>query len=352
MQIEQPPRKRAKRKKKWKTWQKWTLGVISFIVVAILIFVGFIYYYIKSMDIDDIVARHSDETVAVNQTADAKPAQDKPRKVPAIIKKPVEKASKLLGGQEIKSDDALDVAAILLKSGLNLKQISYLQGNAAYDLSAEEKQKIRDMLVSKLTKEEINALRNITKQYGIGLNILNPDYPIEWVGERDPEKLKENGKAWEEMQTKPKDQVKQEPQKDATAVTKDNEPSTETDKELTAEQQQKKKDFDAKTKTQLGALSGTCKVQSNNILNEILASTSGKVSLKALQDKFLGKVVAAEASCDAQFQTIQSSAKSSYESAGISTGLMPNWSTEYEAGKSSARAAAISAIAKAIKKDK
>ncbi|GMK48359.1 hypothetical protein PghCCS26_54890 [Paenibacillus glycanilyticus] len=333
------PRKQ-KTKKKLKPWMKWVIGTASFFVVVGLIFIGVTYYYIKSIDIKDVAARHNSDVVDGSGEESSEP-----KKLPAIIEKPVEKASQLIGGEKIDSADALDVASILLNSGLSLKQISYLQGNATYDLSIEEKTKIRELLLSKLSDEEIELLRSITKQYGIGLNILNPDYPIEWVGERDPEKIKENKEAWEKM--------KQESNNSSQLVKPtDNEKPTEPEKkptpELSTDLKKAKQSIDSKTESQLASLSGTCKAKSNTIVQQIVGSADG-VTVEDLQNKYLGKVMEAEGSCDAQFQGIVSQAASSYADAGIDSRAMPDWNAKYEASKQSVRASAISAIAKAIK---
>ncbi|TCM92799.1 hypothetical protein EV294_108188 [Paenibacillus sp. BK033] len=341
------PRKQ-KTKKKLKPWMKWVIGTASFFVVVGLIFIGVAYYYIKSIDIKDIASRHSSDVA--DSTGEV---MSEPKKLPAIIEKPVEKASQLIGGDKIDSADALDVAAILLNSGLSLKQISYLQGNATTDLPVEEKQKIRDLLLTKLSDEEIALLKSITKQYGIGLNILNPDYPIEWVGERDPQKMKENNEAWKKMQQHSSGSTKTA----GTGAQSDNKPTesskpTEPEKtptpELTTDLKQVKQSIDSKTESQLASLSGTCKAKSNAILQQIVGSADG-VTVEDLQNKYLGKVMEAEGSCDAQFQGIVSQAASSYADAGIDSGAMPDWNAKYEASKQSVRASAISAIAKAIK---
>ncbi|WP_336790584.1 hypothetical protein [Paenibacillus sp. MMO-177] len=342
------PRKQ-KPKKKLKPWMKWVIGTASFFVVVGLIFIGVTYYYIKSIDIKDIAARHSSD-----QVANSGKQQTETKKLPAIIEKPVEKASELIGGDKIDSADALDVAAILMNSGLSLKQISYLQGNATYDLSDEEKTKIREILLSKLSDEEIKLLKDITIKYGITLNILNPDYPIEWVGEKDPEKVKEINEAWKKMNqqsngsSKPNDTGT----KPTVKPTETSKPTEEPEKtpapELTTDLKQVKQSIDSKTESQLASLSGTCKAKSNAILQQIVGSADG-VTVEELQNKYLGKVMEAEGSCDAQFQGIVSQAASSYADAGIDSGAMPNWNAKYEASKQSVRASAISAIAKAIK---
>ncbi|WP_435168698.1 hypothetical protein [Paenibacillus glycanilyticus] len=330
-------------RRKLKPWMKWVIGTASFFVVVALIFTGVTYYYIKSIDLKDIASRHNSDVVDGSTEN-----KSEPKKLPAIIEKPVEKASQLIGGEKIDSVDALDVAAILLNSGLSLKQISYLQGNATTDLPVEEKQKIRDILLSKLSDEEVKLLKSITKQYGIGLNILNPDYPIEWVGERDPQKMKENNEAWKKLQqSKPVDTGTKSEDKPA-ETSKPTEPEKTPAPELTTDLKQVKQSIDSKTESQLASLSGTCKAKSNAILQQIVGNADG-VTVEDLQNKYLGKVMEAEGSCDAQFQGIVSQAASSYADAGIDSRAMPDWNAKYEASKQSVRASAISAIAKAIK---
>jgi hypothetical protein len=339
--------KKKIKKNKLKPWMKWVMGTASFFVIVALIFTGITYYYIKSIDIEDIVSRHS------NDSADSEKKQES--KLPAIIEKPVEKASQLIGGENIDSADALDVAAILMNSGLSLKQISYLQGNAAYDLSNEEKSKVRELLLSKLSSEEIELLRSITTKYGITLNILNPEYPIQWVGERDPEKIKEHSEEWKKMSqqsssgsNKPADSSIKQDDKSTERVDKPAEPEKKPAVELASDQKKTKQAIDSQTEAKLNSLASSCKAKSNAILNQIVSSADG-VSIGDLQTKFLGKVVEAEGSCDAQFQGIMSQAASSYADAGIDSSAMPDWNAKYEANKQSVRASAISAIAKAIK---
>jgi hypothetical protein len=334
---------RKKTKKKLKPWMKWVIGTASFFVVVALLFTSVAYYYIKSIDINDIASRHN--TDIVDGSVEGK---TEPKKLPTIIEKPVEKASQLIGGEKIDSADALDVAAILLNSGLSLKQISYLQGNATTDLSVEEKQKIRDLLLSKLSDEEIGLLRSITKQYGIGLNILNPDYPIEWVGERDPEKIKEHSEAWKKMNQQSDGLTKSPEVTKPTESNKPTEPEKQPTPELAPDLKQAKQSIDSKTESQLASLSSTCKAKSNAILQQIVGSADG-ITLEELQNKYLGKVMEAEGSCDVQFQGIVSQAASSYADAGVDSSAMPDWNAKYEASKQSVRASAISAIAKAIK---
>lgn len=60
--------------------------------------------------------------------------------LPSFISSPVDKANEF-ASKPIQSQDALDAAAILLKSGLSLKEVYYLTGQASDNLSNDEKQK-------------------------------------------------------------------------------------------------------------------------------------------------------------------------------------------------------------------
>lgn len=339
---------RKKPKKKLKRWHKWIIGIVASIIIIGLALVGTIYFYLKSINLDDIALRHSDD---VSETAEGTP--DTPIEIPKIIEKPVEKASELVGGKDINSQDAIDVAAILLNSGLSLKQIAYLQGNATYDLSTEEKQKIRDLLLSKLSAEEIEMLRKITSKYGKNLNILNPDYPIEFVGETDPEKIKKNAEEWKKLQQNGGNQSSTEA---PTPDGKDTEgsvstPSPTPETALNAEQKQAKQKIDEKVEAELKSLYSICKANSSSILQKIVAEVKSDDDISAtdLQSQFLDKIIAAEATCDTKFEKIKSQADSDYTKAGLQTSQQPDWSSTYEGTKKQVRADAITSISKAIK---
>jgi hypothetical protein len=282
----------------------------------------------------------------------------------------VDKAASLVG-QDIDGQDALDVAAILLNSGLSLKDIRYLQGNASYNLTTEEKQHIRDLLLEKLTPEEIELLRSITSKYGKYLVILNPDYPIEWVGERDPEKIKENERKWAEMKkekaaegsssTGTKMQGKDDnASAGSTTVsdTKDTSNNTSAKPEtsssdsattqLDEQKATKKKEIDAKYEQKFAGLKSTCTAKSNALLQSITAELNADpdISLSQLQAKFLGQLADAESTCDSQFSQLQSQAQADYKAAGIPVSSMPNWKAEYDKAKAAARASGIATIVK------
>ncbi|MFF2890543.1 hypothetical protein [Paenibacillus sp. NPDC057967] len=344
----------TKPKHKKRRWLKWTAIVVGALLIIGISILIYIYSYLKSISIEDIAARHEIE-------GQENIPHETP-KIPVIIKKPVEKASDLIGGEDIETQDAVDVAAILLNSGLSFKEISYLQGNANYDLSNEEKQKIRDLLLSKLSAEEIELLRSITVKYGKSLHILNPDYPIEWVGERDPEKIKLIEAQWAEMlkekknpnantgsnnsgtpSPKPGDTNVKTPE-----VDEDN--KNEEPVKITDEQKKAKQKIDAKYESQMSDLSASCKTKSATLMNQIVAELKSNkdASLETIQSNFLTKVLEAEAECDAKFSSILANAKSDYKKESINEKEMPNWSASYEKAKADARSAAMGSIAAAL----
>ncbi|GFN32762.1 hypothetical protein [Paenibacillus xylaniclasticus] len=346
---------RNSRKKKTKRWMKWTIIMVSVLLLLIIAVLGGGYLYIKSISLDDIKSRHS---VAENNGSNAV----EPAKIPKVMEGAVDKAADL-AGEDIEGQDALDVAAILLNSGLSLRDIRYLQGNATYDLTTEEKQHIRELLLNKLKPDEIELLRTITSKYGKTLKILEPDYPIEWVGERDPEKIKDNDRKWIELQQKKKaaeaeenkdkgsgkEALAKEQEVSAQDEVKPSQPSTQ----LTDKQSKAKQAIDAKYAGKMSSLKSTCTAKSNALLQSILSDVASDpdISLTKLQSKFIGQLADAEGSCDSQFNDLLAKAQAEYADAGISAASMPDWSSEYNKAKSAARSAGISAIAGQLNKE-
>ncbi|WP_217596257.1 hypothetical protein [Cohnella sp. GbtcB17] len=68
------------------------------------------------------------------------------------------------------------------------------------------------------------------------------------------------------------------------------------------------------------------------------------MSIADLQKKFLGKVAAAEASCDKQFNSTLAQAEQAYKDAGVVDTKLSTWKSEYDSGKSQARLSAMSKI--------
>jgi|GEM_PF-1404759 len=339
------------KRKPMKRWLKWLIIITLALFLLVVALIGITYWYIKSISLDDIKSRHR-----VTSEAEANIVEPV-KKIPAIMEGTVDKAASLVG-KDIEGQDALDVAAILLNSGLSLKDIRYLQGNASYDLTTEEKQHIRDLLLRKLTFEEIELLRSITSKYGKHLVILNPDYPIEWVGERDPELIKEHEREWKKIKEakRPDDGKSTTPgstqpkERDAATTTdKSSEPNkpAQSGGALTDKQAAAKKQIDAKYDRQLAGLKTTCTATSNSLLQSILKDVAADpdISLAKLQTKFIGQLAEAESNCDGQFNELLAQSQTEYADAGISVSAMPDWKADYNKAKSDARAAGIAAIA-------
>ncbi|OCT10711.1 hypothetical protein A8709_23015 [Paenibacillus pectinilyticus] len=326
----------TRRKKSLKTWQKWLIGSVSAIVLVVSIIVGVIYYKIRSIDVADIVQRHQDPAVAANSIENLSDTKDP--KLPSILSSPVDKAAEF-ASKPIKTQDALDVAALLLKSGLSLKEVYYLTGEAKSDMSTEEKQKIRDLLLSKLTDDEIKALRAITKQYGKGLLILDPNYPIELIGIDDPQERKRV-----EQELKDKKQTKPE-SKPAEPATKE---QVSSEKPVTGNDQTKSTDsaVAAGFKSKLDALGVSCQGDIHNLIDGVVSAkkANSTLTLSSLQSMFMGKFTSAEASCDTSFKGIVSEA----EQAGVSATEINTWKQTYNSMKQTAQSSAINQLSQLL----
>jgi hypothetical protein len=352
-----------KRWKSLKPWLKWLLG-ISGLVIGLFLVVAIVFYYqIRSIRVEDILQRHQmvttqNQNVAPEAIKDSTPLPTTPT-LPTILNAPLDKANQF-ASKPIKTQDALDVASILLKSGLSLKEVYYLTGEAKSTLSNEEKQKIRNLLLDKLTKEEISALRSITFQYGKGLNILDPNYPIELVGINDPAERK---KILKELQDMKKSQQNQQVQREVPTqeVTVNeggdqpanhNQPSTATSQ---SEVKSTPKDSPKPTsdlvliatyKSKLDSLKNSCQGDINRLVSSIVSAKKGNkdLSLAELQSMFLQKFVDAESRCDSGLSGIISEAGK----AGVSSGDIEVWKQSYHSMKQAAQSSAIGQIEKAL----
>jgi hypothetical protein len=344
--------------RKPKRWLRRTLWSLLAIIGVVCIAALGIYLYIRSISLDEIKDRQA--SIGMKDEASAEGEA-----LPVVLEGQVSKAEDLVG-KPIATQDALDVAAILLNSGLSMREILFLQGNATYDLSTEEKQRIRDLLLEKLTTEEIELLRGITVKYGKGLVILDPDYPIEWVGMRDQEKLEQLKREYNEKQAAHADEMQdgaQDKLQNGLPIVRGVDKGSEESKEstdtstgqgqLSPEQEQEKQRIDEQYNARMQKLRATCKASSDAILQDIVGylSNSGDASLDKLQSEYLGKVTEAEAGCDSEFQSLLQDAKDAYASAELDLAIMPTWQAEYDKAKSSVRSAAIVKIAAQLKKD-
>ncbi|MDQ6420665.1 hypothetical protein RB620_14640 [Paenibacillus sp. LHD-117] len=116
------------------------------------------------------------------------------------------------------------------------------------------------------------------------------------------------------------------------------------------DKKERKKQIDSTITASMEALRGTCKATSSQLIAQIKVEiTSDKdAALESIQTKYLGKVVAAEAECDAQFNQLISDAKAKYEEAGLQQSELPDWGSEYESAKANARSEALVELASAL----
>ncbi|MEK0313689.1 hypothetical protein [Cohnella sp. 56] len=102
--------------------------------------------------------------------------------------------------------------------------------------------------------------------------------------------------------------------------------------------------------SKFSAIQSTCKAKVSNLTSEVTSyiagakASDGEVSIADLQKQFLGKVVAAEGSCDQQFNSTLAQAEQAYKDAGIVETQIDSWKRQYESGKSKARVTAMSKI--------
>ncbi|MCA0756486.1 hypothetical protein KP806_15635 [Paenibacillus sp. N4] len=117
-----------------------------------------------------------------------------------------------------------------------------------------------------------------------------------------------------------------------------------------AEQAKKKKAIDASVTGQMEQLRASCRAASSSLVAQITQELKSDpdASMDTIQSKYLTKVFAAEADCDAQFNQLMGEAQAEYGAAGISEQSMPDWGTQYENAKSQARADALTEIANAM----
>jgi hypothetical protein len=328
-----------------KTWEKLVItGVSLFLLLAIGIG-GFLYYAINQVDLEGIEKR-------IEERRQDAQSDNGTSKMPGVLDSTIDKAESLTT-KSIDPQDALDVAAILLKSGLSMKEMYYLTGKSTDKLSNEEKQKIRDLLLKKLTPEEIKALRAITYDYGKTLVILDPQYPIELVGVYD-----------EAEQTRVRKELEARTKSRATATIASPNTSVDTPTEVpfsspapsttppiptetsSSEQTELRSTYQGK----LDALQAGCtnKVSSlaSELSAEIKAGQASKegVSIASLQSKFLPKIEAAEKECDSQFNNLMNDASKSYQEKEMPLQDIENWKSQYEAAKRSAQSEALNSL--------
>lgn len=327
-----------------KTWEKLVItGVSLFLLLAIGIG-GFLYYAINHVDLEGIEKR-------IEERKQDAQSDNGTTKIPGVLDSTIDKAESLTT-KSIDPQDALDVAAILLKSGLSMKEMYYLTGKSTDKLSNDEKQKIRDLLLKKLTPEEIKALRAITYDYGKTLVILDPEYPIELVGVYDEA---EQARIRKELDAKKKLQVmatKPSPNPGAETSTEDPSSSpapstTSAPREtLSSEQTALRNTYQGKLDTLQNGCTNKVSSLASELSAEIKAGKSSKegISISSLQSKYLPKIETAEKECDSQFTTLMNDASKSYQEKNMPLQDIENWKSQYEAAKQSAQSEALNSL--------
>jgi hypothetical protein len=332
--------------KRRRLWWKITYGAVVVILVIIMVTTGVVYWQIQSITLEDIQSRHNPAEAQADHEA-----EDKDVAIPSILSQPIKEANGF-ANKPIKTQDALDAAAILLQSGLSLQEIYYLTGQTKDNLSTEEKQRIRDLLLAKLTSEEIKSLRSITSQYGKHLIILDPNYPIELVGVYDEEERARIRKQLESKQTKPfVSPVKNDPGQRQLAQPKleaDEEPSDSAD-------QHKLADIQSNYEQRLLALQSSCKQTAESLLNQAIAELRNAASSPDKQvnnqELLLSKISSEEERCDSRFASIINQATDEFIRGGLDGGwLVREWEQKYEKAKTDTRLAALNVLSKQLKK--
>lgn len=112
----------------------------------------------------------------------------------------------------------------------------------------------------------------------------------------------------------------------------------------------KREGIEQKYESRFSSIRSSCQAKVSNLTGEVTSyiagakASDGDVSIADLQKKFLGKVAAAEASCDQQFNSTLAQAERAYKDAGVVETKIAAWKSQYESGKSKARLTAMSKI--------
>lgn len=315
-------------------WLKFGMLFLLLAVLGLAVYVVKVYYDLRSTTIEQVVQRQQQ---AGQDAADADEA-----KLPSLLEDPLDKANQL-SNKPISKQDMMDAAAILLNSGLSMKEMYYLMGQSTEQLTDEEKQNIRDLLLEKLNQEQISALRNITKKYGKGLNILDPKFPIELVGVYDEAERKRIMKKLKEREKTLTTTVQPEAVLPNAALTEQiKSPAVISDEKAL-------KKVEAKYIPRLERLKQSCQSQVQKITNDITGvmadrNTLDEKMMSELKTKYLKRAADAEAGCSRQLQTIIDQAKAEYRQAGLEESIPESWRQDYEKVKREAQAKALSQL--------
>ncbi len=337
-----------KQKKELLSWKKWILYILSTLFILVLIIGGYFYYKIRHIDLASIEKRIA-EKKSIQIVDDSQGGL--PNVLDSIVSRADTMTSKKIDGQ-----DAIDVAAILLNSGLSIKEMYYLSGKSTEELSNDEKQRIRDVLLKKLSPEEIKALRNITSEYGKTLVILDPNYPIELIGVYDEEERRTLIKELEKKKnfhtsstvpsTEPASSGSSDGSKNAVNLTTSSPTMPIPNESLNSDQAAIRSTYQGK----LDTLQTGCTNKVNTLAAELSAEIKANqdsqdgISISSLQTKFLPKIEAAESECDSQFNELMTHAAAAYQEKGLSLQDVEGWKSQYQTAKRNAQTQALNSL--------
>jgi hypothetical protein len=134
-------------------------------------------------------------------------------------------------------------------------------------------------------------------------------------------------------------------------LTKDNFNTVDEEVILSEQQSTKKLTIDKLYESEISTLRSECRAKSSKLLQSIIGelTSNEEATLMTLKNKFLGKLLIAEANCDNSFQSLISKASADYKEADIPVTMMPSWKNQYSKEKAAVRASAIAKLAAAIK---
>lgn len=116
-------------------------------------------------------------------------------KVPSIIPKQVQSKAETLAGQKVAVKDWIKVADILVGK-LGMSEIRFLFDSAKDDVflnsSVEELEKVRSILFSKLSAQDLETIRTIGRKYNKDMKIIDPNISVEEEKKRAEERAKKS----------------------------------------------------------------------------------------------------------------------------------------------------------------